>query len=200
MSTTYSPAPQVRDIADDLIADHHPDLAELEIRYIFREPAAKSKGKVVYGKARKVTGLNAYLGQGYKDHEPVADRDDTFLVVEIAADEWLTLTPAQRIALVDHELCHFTVEYDDDGNRAVNVVGHDLEEFRDVVARHGLWRPEVRAFTDTAVKQLSLDVISAAEQARETVQEIVDRPGSGIDSISVQAGDEEPVTIASRRD
>lgn len=111
------------------------------------------------GKARKISGLNAYLAAEFADDEiPPADRDDTFLVIEIAEKEWVELTTAQRRALVDHELCHFVLDEDDDGNETVSVVGHDLEEFRAVVERHGMWRPDVRAFTDVAVKQLRLDI------------------------------------------
>lgn len=156
--TTYRPAPSVKTIAEPLIEDH-PDLDDIDIRYVFRDTAAKSKGKVLLGKARKVSGLNAFLAAGYSPDEiPADDADHDFFVIEIAEDEWVTLTEAQRVALVDHELSHCAIEVDDDGNQTLVVRGHDLEEFCSVVARHGLWKPDVRVFAETAVKQLTLDI------------------------------------------
>ena len=41
------------------------------------------------------------------------------------------------------------------------IVGHDLEEFAAVVARHGLWRREVEAFCQAAAPQLALELEAA---------------------------------------
>jgi hypothetical protein len=56
---------------------------------------------------------------------------------------WTTLSKEQRVALVDHELCHFEVEYpdDDEKQRTIHITGHDVEEFTAVIERHGAWRP-----------------------------------------------------------
>ena len=50
-------------------------------------------------------------------------------------------------ALIDHELCHAQVALDGDGNVkkdedgriCYRIRGHDLEEFREIVERHGVW-------------------------------------------------------------
>ena len=54
------------------------------------------------------------------------------------------MTPEQRRHLMDHELCHAEFAYDDGGlklderGRAVTRIrGHDVEEFRECVRRHG---------------------------------------------------------------
>lgn len=156
MGTSYWRAKDVEEIAEKLIAEHHTHLADQRIHYLFREPTASSKGNVVLGKARKIGGINAHLvGLVGRDHlEGPAD----FFVVEIAAVEWQELTEAQRIALVDHELCHFDVEEpeDPDKDRKLIVRGHDLEEFQVIVERHGLWRPPVEEFV-TAARQTTID-------------------------------------------
>ena len=143
MATTYRPAPAVARIAAELIAEHHPDLDGIRIDYVFRDPAAKSKGAPVWGSARKVSGLTAYLASN--PQERPADTGDTedFFVIEIAERTWAIISEAQKRGLVDHELSHCRVTWNDDGDMALSIAPHDLEEFTAVVTRHGLWTPNV---------------------------------------------------------
>ena len=112
MATTYRPAPAVQRIAEQLIHKHHTHLQDAHIEYVYRDKASKSGGKTVWGKARKISGLNAYLAASNGASDIVYA--DDFFVIEIAEDVWGQLKPAQREALVDHELCHCTIEVDDD--------------------------------------------------------------------------------------
>lgn len=148
MTVTYRPAPPVAAIADQLIGDHHPHLKDVHVVYLWRPKASTSKGAVVLGKARKISGLNAQLVALARPEGSDEDAEVDFFAVEIAEDTWETLTEAQRVALVDHELCHLGVEIaeDADKDRKLVIRGHDLEEFAAVVERHGLWRPDVEAF------------------------------------------------------
>ena len=140
----YAPAPEVSVLAQELIAEHHRHLDQVPILYVFRDVAGVSRGRRVIGRARRIVGLYAFLvalaaGEPAEDDEP-----DTpaFFVMEIAADWWDEATPAARRALVDHELCHFDV--DEDG--VLSLLAHDVEEFAAVVARHGIWSPDLEAF------------------------------------------------------
>ncbi|MGH3680591.1 MAG: putative metallopeptidase [Natronosporangium sp.] len=155
--TSYTTAAAVERIAEQLIEAHHKHLADVSIRYLWRDKAATSKGNVVLGKARKVSGLSAHLVHLVRKDEPPEEVE--FFVLEIAADIWDTLTEAQQTALVDHELCHFGVEIPEkpDKDRRLVLRGHDLEEFAGVVERHGLWRPEIETFRAAAAAQLTLD-------------------------------------------
>lgn len=187
MSVTYRPASEVRRIAEWLIPQHHPDLDQVRIEYVFRSEAAKSRGKQIWGKARKVTGLNAYLATltGFAGAlAEMAELDATvsingttlpsdtakaepFFVLEIAEDVWAQLDGSQRTALVDHELCHFAVGHDDDGQPVLSTRPHDLEEFRSIVERHGLWRPDVELMARSFEQlDMRLDVQPAAATAR----------------------------------
>lgn len=65
------------------------------------------------------------------------------------------VTDAQRLALLDHELMHATVKLDpqthepmvDERGRTVyRLRKHDIEEFGDVVERHGLWKKDLEHF------------------------------------------------------
>lgn len=150
--TTYRHAPEVKTIADKLINKHHRDLRDVKhrIRYVFRDEAQTTKGRVVMGKARTVGGLNAWLA------EPIDGETPAFYVMEIAEDEWDMLDEHQRVALVDHELCHYAPEVNDEGVWQLKIRAHDLEEFVAVVARHGMWRPEIEHVVKIANEQLKL--------------------------------------------
>lgn len=147
--TMYAHAPDVAHIAGDLIATipDHADLAGVDVIYVWRDKATKTRGRTVLGKARKVSGLHALLARDLADDAPL-------FVVEIAQDEWIRLTTKQRYALVDHELSHLRVKIGDDGERDLSVRGHDVEEFRAVIERHGLWKDDVADFAVSASEQL----------------------------------------------
>lgn len=156
--TDYWRARDVEKVAGELIADHHPHLDGVPITYLFRLPAAKSHGRTVYGKARKIGGMAAVLASRLPDsqHEIVYPID--FFVIEIAADVWTAMDEKQRAALVDHELCHLDVEMPEDEHqdRKLRMVGHDVEEFAAVIRRHGLWRDSVANLVSAAAEQLEL--------------------------------------------
>jgi predicted metallopeptidase len=162
--TTYSRAPEVAKIAADLIRDveMHKGLDEARIEYVWRDKAAKSKGRIILARARKVGGLNAFLvniSGGLVD----ADANEPLFVVEVALDMWGRLTPAQHVALVDHELCHLWCEMDEEGMPELGTRGHDLEEFSCIVARHGLWKGDVESFGNEVIGQLALAIEADAK-------------------------------------
>lgn len=161
--TTYERAPEVQAIAEKLldeVPDHKP-LVDARIEYVWRDKATKSKGRICLAKARRLSGLNAFL---YNAAMGLADSvaNEPLFVIEVAADTWARLRPEQRIALVDHELCHCTAEFDDDGELVLGMRGHDLEEFAAVVHRHGLWKSDVATFGAEVAEQLALAVEEAA--------------------------------------
>lgn len=163
MTTTYWAAPEVEEIAEKLIADYHTHLGDERIRYVFRDPPAKTKGHIALGKARKVGGLNAHLVQ-LVGRERIAGPVD-FFVVEIAFEPWGQMDEKARIALVDHELCHFEIVEPDkpDDHRKLAIKGHDLEEFHEIVRRHGFWQPSIRELVDAANSQLELNIAGDSE-------------------------------------
>lgn len=149
MSVIFTPAPEVGEIASELIPQYHAHLKGLRIDYAFRSDWWKSKGKLVYGKAMLITGHNAYLATRHDQRPP-----DKFFFVAICGVYWLGMSESERRALVDHELCHCWAEHGE-----LSILPHDVEEFRSVIERHGLWSPDVRSFGEIAARkqtQLSL--------------------------------------------
>lgn len=173
----WKEAPVVKEIAETLIFDHH---AHLELffdsmRFVFRDEAAKKNGKSIAGKAHKIGAMAAYLAQSTKDVPRVTQLPERevdghffpaaevesweapeFFLMEIAADIWEHLEPWQRIALVDHELYHFTIEYDDNGVK-LGIRAHDIEEFIEVLVRHGRWDADLNNFGHALQMRLDLE-------------------------------------------
>lgn len=129
--TKYYQAPQsVVEMVLDVRTKYHPSLIEAEIGIIFRDKPSTSKGKTVFATAKKPpTWLRAY---------PKFENMD--FIIEIAEETWRDLTTNQRIALIDHELCH--CQYDSEEETA-SMQAHDIEEFRAVINRHGFWNADL---------------------------------------------------------
>lgn len=157
----YSSAPDAEKIAERLIADHHRHLIDTRVEFVFRDKASKKNGKVVLGTARKTTGLNAFLARRTADGEDTGGEE--FFVIELAKDEWDEMPPSKRRAAVDHELCHCSIEYDEEkGIVTLGIRAHDVEEFAEVVERHGLWKDDLADFAKAVKEQLDLFETTAA--------------------------------------
>jgi predicted metallopeptidase len=140
----WRPAPEVAAIAATLLREHHPRLDQpgVRIHCVYRRKATTNAGRTILGRAIKISGIPALLAESQPDLD-YQKRPGVF-VMEIAEDEWDALTPAQRVALVDHELTHMAVSEEDP--LKLTIVGHDVEEFAAVVERHGLWKDDLVAF------------------------------------------------------
>lgn len=135
----FRSAPEVETLATDLIKQYHEHLLGVRIECFFCEKIPKVRGKSVWGYARKITGLAAALASHGSESED-------FFTVVIAWPVWQILSESQMRALIDHELCHCGVT--PEGTLTIHT--HDLEEFHGVVARHGLWTPDLHTFMDHA--------------------------------------------------
>lgn len=140
-SGKYRFAAEVEEIARKLIAEHHPHLASAKIAYLMADKLPPVRGRPRGGMAAKASERERAL-HGYD------------FVITINREVWRELTPAQREALVDHELSHCGLSV----TGCWTILPHDLEEFAGVVKRHGLWSEDVRAFGKAAAEQLQFDL------------------------------------------
>lgn len=99
-------------------------------------------GHIVLGKCVRVTDL----------HREFEAYD--FIVV-LNKEYWEAFSPEQRLALMDHELCHAAArldaktseqQQDEKGRKVWRTCKHDIEEFREVVERHGCYKADLEAF------------------------------------------------------
>jgi hypothetical protein len=165
-------ASEVRALAQPLIQQHHAHLREATILFIFTDQKRKRCDRVRLGSAGKLTALQRFLSSGMDSVELGAD-----FVILIDSNLWPLLSATARTALVDHELCHAAVFVKDDSDKPAvwrrlakdeskddfdewryGMRGHDIEEFGEVLYRHGFWKPEApeRAFGEIVALQLKL--------------------------------------------
>lgn len=151
-------ATAVQGIADELIQKHHSHLLGVRVQCLFLDKTPKSKGKEQWGRAKKISGLPAFLADD-PDRLPndYEDQPPDFFVIEISEEAWDGLKPRGRRALVDHELSHCEIETDDEGRVSLAIVDHDVTEFEAIIRRHGLWNDSVKEFVEAGAEQLTLD-------------------------------------------
>lgn len=127
----WEATPEVYDVARELVAEYHPDLALVvdEIAIVFKEKASSAGGNAVLGKAKKASPLFGVLGS-----------TDYKFILELAADTWQTLTGKQQRALLDHLLCGCRVDEEDSGIKC-SLAPPDIAFYFDEIDRWGDWRP-----------------------------------------------------------
>lgn len=112
------------EMVESVVQKYHTRLDGVSIGVISQDKASKSKGAVVHARACLPP----------KSMKPLLKEHYDFIIC-IALDSWQTFTHAQKEALIDHELCHCWF-----GDNGPEMIGHDLEEFAQIIKRHGFWR------------------------------------------------------------
>jgi len=129
-------------LGNAIIGESRPNLQMLSISYLFRDKATVTDGKVITGRCIRVDDRNWALHK--KD-----------VLIEIARDIWEEMDARFQKALMDHELGHIGLEFDEDktikmeettGRIKVRIRRHDIEEFSDVLERHGAYHKALREF------------------------------------------------------
>jgi hypothetical protein len=124
----------------ELVAAHHREIIDAKIALCWNlnwQPDVD--GRVILGQCREVFELEGF---------------DFVIVLHFGFWSDLLTTDQQRRALLDHELCHATVQLDERGepkvderNRVVyRIRRHDLEEFSEIAERHGCWKRDIEGF------------------------------------------------------
>ena len=136
---TYDPAEEVQALAEGkVVPQWNAECDGASIAYLFTDDLGSSKGWQNLAHIRKATAVERCL-TSY----------DFVLVVDRLV--WAKFDTKKRLALVDHEFCHLSV----DADGKLSVVGHDLEEFCAVVRRHGAWLDDISLFN-----QAQMDLFS----------------------------------------
>lgn len=141
---TYSAALQPAAIGSLLVNHLHQHLGAANFGYVFKKKMAHLD-KTTLARAMKAGAKLGYFS-------------GLDLIIEVNWEAWLLLSTAQRIALMDHELCHFSMEVDDKGKTVYGLLGHDVEEFGGIVSRWGLWKPDLKTFATTVFNRHQRDL------------------------------------------
>lgn len=134
-------------LLDKLIGAHHPELAEAKIDLAWRFGFKEDKdGRLVLGRCKKCSDLDR-------------EAHDLDFIIILNHEFWnnAQTSDAQRAALLDHELCHAAVSLDEQGEEKQDEHGryvyrvrkHDVEEFREIVERHGIWKQDLQQFAES---------------------------------------------------
>lgn len=117
-------AGQVEAIADVLMSPDgigtHLDLRHRSIGYFYRS-SLKDNGQPALGKGTKC-GAKVRELSGYE------------FIIQINHEPYRHLPPHRKIRTIDHELCHLTLDEDENPDSRA----HDIEEFNEIVRRWGL--------------------------------------------------------------
>ena len=121
----------------------HEELAEASIALAWRKGTKQDvDGHIVLGRCCKVSDL----------HKEFMKFD---FVVVLNKEYWDQFDDKKRLALMDHELCHASASLDSEtseqkederGRPLWRVRKHDIEEFREVVERHGCYKSDLESF------------------------------------------------------
>lgn len=113
------------------------------------------------------------LGQLKKRSDLDRELDGFDFIILLNKEAWPTLNDKQKRALVDHELCHAQLAYDSDGEPKKDDRGrlvcrirkHDVEEFRCIVDRHGIWTQDLAAIAKAGINDAKRPLLGVAEGA-----------------------------------
>lgn len=130
----YWESDELKQVAERLIANYHPHLANAKIAYIFKDKCSRrnltldgSEQQIVWGSASK-------MGSG--KYEILTGKD---MAIEIGYDEWQQWNSTQRDFVVDHYLSQLSGEEDDkNGEMKFFTIPVPIGFFPDVINRHGM--------------------------------------------------------------
>lgn len=160
VQTVIRHAVSAQEIAVDLIDDHHEHLQRAKILWLFTNSKRTRGNKITLGTASRTAALAKFLASGQVSVEKGPD-----FIVLIDGGKWDTALKTQREAMVDHLLCRMRLrekhnERTGKITRTWITVAPDVEEFTDVILRHGIWLPEQKRFVKLILegRQMKLDL------------------------------------------
>lgn len=142
------------------LRSHHPNIADAEIGYVFREGSMKSGGEEIMGRATTVPDKYQALMRNLSKYGTAYD-----FVIEISYEYWSNANEEQRKAYLDELLCCCQGEMQDDGTMKYSTRKPTIQTFPGVIKRHG-------GNYDTEVRKLlnRLDV-SSVEDLEDVVEQ-----------------------------
>jgi hypothetical protein len=116
------------------------------------------------------------LGHCYKVSDLYKEYADYDFIITLNKEFWedIDVVREQRLALVDHEMCHAAPVYNDEtgehmmderGRFLFRLRGHDVEEFYEIVQRNGLWKRDLVAFAKVLQEKRKIPMFAVDRQA-----------------------------------
>lgn len=158
-------------LMEELRKEHHESIKEAKIILAYRKGwKSNVDGHLILGKCVKASELQREL----------VDWD---FVILLNFEVWNSkeFDRKKKLALLDHELCHAEPALDKEGEPKVNASGkkvwrirdHDLQEFHEIVARHGLYKSDIQKFAEVIMKQAQKTIEFPAPAAEGDAKVVV---------------------------
>jgi Putative phage metallopeptidase len=130
---------------------YHPELKRARIALAWRISYKPDReGHLVLGKCHKASDLQRELS-------------DYDYVILLNKEVWndSKFSKRKKYALMDHEMCHAApvldkkgrIKKDDRGRYCWRMRDHDVEEFYEVVKRHGKWKRDLELFAKELLRK-----------------------------------------------
>lgn len=154
-------------ILAELLSANHGHLADAKIGLAWRMGwRSNPDGILTLGQCRKRGDLDREL-------------DGFDFVILLNKEAWPVLNEKSKRALLDHELCHANIVIDANGEPKKNdrdrlvcrIRKHDVEEFRQIVERHGAWTQDLAKMAQAAINDSTRPLLAEAEKNGQGGQE-----------------------------
>ena len=176
MGREFWEAPEVQEFCEEkVIPEWHEELGQFEIAYLFVD-SMKKRGRLVGAKIKKASPVEYLISRKH-------------IILVVNHEVWKPAPTAYRLALMDHEFHHLEVVEDDAGRPTIQPVDHDIEEFNEVLRKHGAWDDGVRAFLEVA-EQLELPLSPAVKKAAKDFRDSIP-PGHSVTLKDLTPGSDE---------
>src|ERR1035437_6723825 len=149
---------KIYEMMREIIVQSHDHLKDARIALALNlNWKADIDGRLVLGKCKKGSDLDREL-HGFD------------FVILLNLEAFKTMTEEMRRALIDHELTHAQVKLDDEtgkpmederGRVCYRTRKHDIEEFHEIVARHGIYKSDIKEFVRTALLRAKSPLLEA---------------------------------------
>jgi len=180
MEAAFIPAPEVEDLAADVLArwDEFAPIrraiadGELEIVYVFEtKHFDQFKEEFKPHTIAKVTKASP-LWSSLTGHD---------LVIQFRRTFWAAFDEHQRSAVLYHEFCHVKLEDSETGAPKLSLAPHDVEEFRGTLLRYGPALPGRKALIEAATAwQFAQEAVALTpEQLDKVMDRVADQVNAG---------------------
>jgi hypothetical protein len=197
-------AGQPYELLAEVRAESHFDTATAAVALAWKKGTKPDvDGRLVLGRCVRVTDLQRELIEY-----------DFVIVLNREVWEDPEFDREKKLALLDHEMCHAARALDGDGEPMIDTKmrpvwrtrGRDIEEFRDIVARHGCWKRDLELFAQNLLKRQKSPLLAPLESAQASLADdpafldAADRLASsvrsgGVESLTISPAGMEPVVI-----
>jgi hypothetical protein len=144
-------APEVAKVLRDAL-DYHSDLVNVEISCVFVKETMSRGGRSIAARIVKVPPLMRHIS-GKR------------AVLKVAWAAWTNMKAAERLAMVDTELCRLHRKIEGDALETVSPV----EVFPEALNRHGAWNEELTK-VQAAIKQMPIKFPTSGESVGASAQ------------------------------